>query len=105
MANKKNDDHLGLFAAVFAAIFGVTYGGYKLISGSMENSDVVRVKEFIDKLFLEGKDEVTITNTLIVDASGDLGDKFSQDVVDRIKSIVLEEKIRLRKEGKIKEVA
>lgn len=106
MANNKNDkDNLGIFAAIFAAIFGVTYGGYKLISGSMENSEVRRVKEFIDKLFLEGENEVTITNALIVDASKDLGEKFSQDVIDRIKAMVLEEKIRLRKEGKLKEEA
>jgi hypothetical protein len=98
-----NKNNLGLFAAVFAAIFGTTYGAYKLFSGSMENSEVRRVKEFVDKLFLEGKDEVTITNMLIVDASRQLGDKFSQDVIDRIKATVLEEKMKLRKEGKIKE--
>jgi hypothetical protein len=97
--NDKNN--LGLFALLFGAIFGVTYGAYKAIKGAGSNSELERMRTIIDEYLIEGKNEVEITNALMMVASEQMGDKFTQDVADKLKTLVLEEKIKLRDEKKI----
>ena len=97
--NDKNK--LGLFAVVFAAIFGTTYSIYKTITGSKTNKELERLRTIVDECFLEGKSEVEITNALIVDAQKKLGDRLTQDYADQLKTWVLEEKVKLRKQKKI----
>jgi hypothetical protein len=99
--NKKNSNNLGLFAATFAMIFGVTYGAYKAIEGAGSNSELERLRKMVDESFIEGKGEKEITKELLAAASKNMGDKFTQDVADKLKVWVLEEKIKLRREGKI----
>jgi len=101
MANdKKNKTFL---AALIGGLLG--YGVTKAIEGSMENSEVRKLGKAIDEAFLEGLGEEKIIEALTNNAKKSMGDKFSEDVVDRIKSMVLEEKIKLRKEGKLKDPA
>jgi len=102
MAGSDNDkSNLGLFAAVFAGIFGVTYGAYKVIKSAGTNSELKRLRAMVDESFLEGTNEIEITNALIETASNQMGDKFTQDVADKLKALVLEEKIKLREQKKI----
>jgi hypothetical protein len=97
----KNGNDLGIFALLFGAIFGVTYGAYKTLEGMGSNSEFKRMQKMVDEAFLKGMSEFDITNALMEVASKQMGDKFTDDVADRLKTWVLEEKIKLRKEGKI----
>lgn len=101
MPGKNDKSNLGLFAILFGAIFGVTYGAFKAIESTGSGAELKRLQDAIDKLFLEGKNEVEITNALMMLASEQMGDKFTEDATDKIKAWVLEEKIKLRKEKKI----
>ena len=99
--NNNDKNNLGLFAAVFAGIFGATYGAYKAIKGAGTNTELERLRTMVDEYFLEGKNEVEITNALIATMSKKLGDKFTQDFADKLKMWVLEEKVKLRAQKKI----
>jgi len=101
MPNQNDKNNLGLFALLFGAIFGVTYGAYKAVKGAGIDSELERMRAMIDEYLFEGKNEVEITNALMTLASEQMGDKFTQDVADKLKAWVLEEKIKLRKEKKI----
>jgi len=79
----------------------VTYGAYKAIKGAGSNSELECMRTIIDEYLIEGKNEVEITNALMMVASEQMGDKFTQDVADKLKTLVLEEKIKLRDEKKI----
>ena len=99
--NKNGKNDFGLFALVFSLIFGVLFGAYKLIIGAIEGLEVEKLCKAIDKLYLEGQDESTIANALIVRAHEQLGDKLTGDQMNKLKKLVLVERLELEREGKL----
>jgi hypothetical protein len=60
------------------------------------SSDKQKVINFIDKMFSQGAHENQITNTIIMEAKEQMGDKLDSTGIDTIRLWVLEEKVKLK---------
>jgi hypothetical protein len=60
------------------------------------NSDKQKIVNFIDKMFSEGVHENQITNTILLEAREQMGDKLDSAGIDTIRLWVLEEKVKLK---------
>jgi hypothetical protein len=73
----------------------------KVSISEKDNTEIKRLEVFIDEKLIEGMNEVTLTNMILMDASEKMGDEFTENFSDKIKCLVLVEKVRLKDEGKI----
>lgn len=92
--NKK--DNLSLFAAVFAAIFGVTYGLFSLGKETQNrNATIQQAIAEAEKLFYKGLTEEEIFNAFCADAAEQTGRNVNDsELQGKVRSIVLEAKKR-----------
>lgn len=109
MANN-DKNNFGFFAAAFAAIFGSLYGIHKAVSGASEanrkkkasiDAEREKLNAAIEKLFIEGKDETTIIDGLLLLVREQMGNRLNEKGIEQVKGWVKEVKLRLQKEGKI----
>jgi hypothetical protein len=101
MAGSDNKNNFGLFAAVFAAIFGTTYGlfslGKKIQGGGAAMQQVI---DGAEKLFQKGLTEDEIINAFCADAAKQTGRSITDnELQNKVKEIVAEAKKRFEAGG------
>lgn len=100
--NDKDKSNLGLFAVLFGVIFSTLFGIFKLAKENAEGgAELKQARDAIDELFIEGEDEGTIANALLLRAHEELGDQLTEDQMNKLKKLVHEERLKLESTGKL----
>lgn len=101
MADKKNGNNFGLFAAVFAAIFGTTYGLFSF-GKKVQNRNAAMQQAIAEaeKLFQKGLTEDDIFNAFCADAAKQTGRSVSDgEIRSKVGGVVAEAKKRFEADG------
>ncbi len=103
MAGSDNKNNFGLFAAVFAAIFGTTYGLFSL-GKKMQGNGAVMQQAIVgaEKLFQKGLTEDEIINAFCADAAKQTGRSITDsELQSKVREIVAEAKKRFEAGGAV----